>query len=449
MQQRFSNRDLKNLIIPLVIEQFLQISIGLIDSIMIAGIGDAAVSGVSLVDSVFVLFIDAFAALAAGGAVVAGQYIGRKEIDNGCKAAWQMILAVTAMALVVMSLIYVFQDVLLYGVFGQIDDAVRANSREFLIIVTASIPFIALYNAGSSIFRVMGNTKLPMKMALFMNLVNIVGNAVLLYGFRMGVAGIAIPTLVSRAAAAIIIIALLRNQNLLLHLPEKLHLRIDLKMQRRILSIGVPNGMETAMFEFGKILVLSLVATLGTASIAANAVGNYVGTFAIMAGFATGNATITVISQCIGAREYEQVRYYKKKMMRICRVLIVASNVIVTALLPLILKIYDLSDEASRLAFTILVYHAVCACLIWAPSFLLPYVLRAANDVAPAMIIAMVSVWVFRVVTAYVLVKLFGMGLLGVWIAMTVDWAFRSICFTIRYRQEKWLAKSEKLHKRK
>lgn len=447
MELRFSNRDLKNLIIPLVIEQFLQISIGLIDSIMIAGIGDAAVSGVSLVDSIFVLFIDAFAALAAGGAVVAGQYIGRKEIDNGCKAAWQMILAVTAMALVVMALIYVFRDALLYGVFGEIDDAVRSNSREFLMIVTVSIPFIALYNAGSSIFRVMGNTKLPMKMALFMNLVNIIGNAVLLYGFRMGVAGIAIPTLVSRASAAIIILYLLRNQNLLLHLPEKLHLRIDLPMQRRILSIGVPNGMETAMFEFGKILVLSLVATLGTASIAANAVGNYVGTFAIMAGFATGNATITVISQCIGAREYDQVRYYKKKMMRICRVLILASNVIVTALLPLILKIYGLSPEASRLAFTILVYHAVCACLIWAPSFLLPYVLRAANDVAPAMIIAMVSVWVFRVVTAYVLVKLFDMGLLGVWIAMTVDWAFRSICFTIRYRQEKWLVKSEKLHK--
>lgn len=448
MEWRFSNKQLKNLIVPLVIEQFLQISIGLIDSIMIASIGDAAVSGISLVDSVFVLFIDAFAALAAGGAVVAGQYIGMKDNDNGCKAAWQMIISVTAMAIVIMTCIYVFQNVLLYGVFGEIDDAVRSNSREFLMIVTASIPFIALYNAGSSIFRVMGNTKLPMKMALFMNLVNIIGNAILLYGFRMGVAGIAIPTLVSRASAAIIIICMLRNQNLILHLPKNLNLSIDLKMQKRILSIGVPNGMETAMFELGKIMVLSIVATLGTASIAANAVGNYVGTFAIMAGFAVGNATITVISQCIGAREYDQVRYYKKKMMRICYALIFASNAIVTALLPVILRIYNLSDEASLLAFTILVYHAICAVFIWTPSFLLPYVLRAANDVAPAMIIAMVSVWVFRVATSYILVKVFGMGLLGVWIAMTVDWAFRSICFTVRYRQERWLVKSEKIHKK-
>ncbi len=447
MKQRFSNRDLKNLIIPLVIEQFLQISIGLIDSLMIASLGDAAVSGVSLVDSVFVLFIDAFAALAAGGAVVAGQYIGMKDFDRGCKAAWQMIIAVTTMALFVMSAIYIFRDVLLYGVFGEIDDAVRTNSREFLMIVTASIPFIAIYNAGSSIFRVMGNTKLPMQMALFMNLVNVAGNAILLYVFKMGVSGIAIPTLVSRAGAAIIIICLLRNQNLLLHLPEKLDFYIDFKLQRRILRIGIPNGMEIAMFEFGKIMVLSLVATLGTASIAANAVGNYVGTFAIMAGFAVGNATTTVISQCVGAREYDQVRYYKKKMMRICYALIIVSNVIIIALLPLILKIYGLSDEASHLAFTILVYHGICACFIWAPSFLLPYVLRAANDVAPAMIIAMVSVWIFRVVTAYILVKVFGMGLLAVWIAMTTDWAFRSICFTIRYRQEKWLVKSEKMHK--
>ncbi len=446
MEYRFSNHDLKILIIPLVIEQFLQISIGLIDSLMIASLGDAAVSGVSLVDSVFVLFIDAFAALAAGGAVVAGQYIGMKDIDRGCKAAWQMIISVTGMAIVIMILIYIFQDVLLYGVFGEIEDTVRSNSREFLMIVTASIPFIALYNAGSSIFRVMGNTKLPMKMAMFMNIVNVVGNSICLYGFKMGVAGIAIPTLVSRASAAIIIICMLRNQNLLLHLPEKLDLHIDLHMQKRILKIGIPNGLESAMFEFGKILVLSLVATLGTASIAANAVGNYVGTFAIMAGFAVGNATITVISQCVGAREYDQVRYYKKKMMRICYALIIASNVIIIALLPLILRIYDLSDEASRLAFTILVYHGIVACFIWGPSFLLPYVLRAANDVAPAMIIAMVSVWVFRVVVAYILVKVFGLGLLGVWIAMTTDWAFRSICFTIRYKQEKWLIKSEKIH---
>lgn len=446
MEYRFSNIDLKNLIIPLVIEQFLQISIGLIDSVMIASIGDAAVSGVSLVDCVFVLFIDAFAALAAGGAVVAGQYIGMKDTEKGCKAAWQMIISVTAMAVIIMTVIYIFKDFLLYGVFGEIADDVRANSRTFLLIVSASIPFIALYNAGSSIFRVMGNTKLPMKMALFMNIVNFAGNAIFLYGFKMGVAGIAIPTLISRAGAAIIIIGMLRNQNLLLHLPEKLHFKLDLKMQKRILRIGLPNGLESALFEFGKLLVLSLVATLGTASIAANAVGNYVGTFAIMAGFAVGNATITVISQCVGAREYDQVRYYKKKMMRICYALIIASNVIIISLLPLILRIYGLSDEASHLAFTILVYHGIVACFIWGPSFLLPYVLRAANDVAPAMIIAMVSVWVFRVVVAYILVKIVGLGLLGVWIAMTTDWAFRSICFTIRYKQEKWLIKSELIH---
>ncbi len=446
MKKRFSNRDLRLLIIPLVIEQFLQISIGLIDSIMIAGIGDAAVSGVSLVDCVFVLFIDAFAALAAGGAVVAGQYIGMKDKEKGCNAAWQMIISVTFMSITIMTLIYVFQDILLYKVFGEIDDDVRANAKVFLMIVTASIPFIALYNAGSSIFRVMGNTRLPMKMALFMNIINIAGNAILLYGFKMGVAGIAIPTLVSRAASAIIIIYFLSNHNLILHLPKKLHFCIDFGMQKRILRIGVPNGMETAIFELGKLLVLSLAATLGTASIAANAVGNYVGTFAIMAGFAVGNATITVISQCIGAREYDQVRYYKKKMMHICYTLIIASNVIVIAFLPVILRIYNLSDEASRLAFTILVYHGIVAMFIWTPSFLLPYVLRAANDVAPAMIIAMVSVWIFRVVTAYILVKVVGLGLLGVWIAMTVDWAFRSISFTIRYKQEKWLIKSERLH---
>lgn len=442
MEYRFTNKDLRKLIIPLVIEQFLQLSVGMIDSIMVASVGEAAVSAVSLVDSVFILFINMFAALATGGAVAAGQYIGMKKSEEGCRAAWQMILFVGVLSTVVMVACYVFNGFILNVIFGDISEEVYSNCKVFLMIVCASIPFIALYNGGAAIFRVMGNSKISMQMSLLMNGINMAGIAILIYGFDLGIVGAAIPTLVARVVAAVIILKRLCNKNLLLRLDRPFEFKFERKMLKRILSIGVPNGLESSMFQLGKILVLSLVSSFGTASIAANAIGNSVAMVAVIPGMAMNLATVTVISQCIGAKDYNQVRYYTKKLLKITYFMLLVCNVIVMLLLPLILDIYGLSDEATKLGRQILIYHSICAVIIWAPSFTLPYVLRASNDVAPTMIISIVSMWVFRVVSSYILGGTFGMGLFGVWIAMTIDWLFRAICFTIRYKREKWVGKS-------
>ena len=281
MEYRFTNRDLKKLIIPLIIEQFLQIFVGLADSIMVASVGEAAVSGVSLVDSVFILFINIFAALATGGAVVSGQYIGRKEPETGCRAAWQMLIFIAISSIIVMAACYLCRGFILHQVFGSIDADVYYNSRTYLLIVCASIPFIALYNGGAAIFRAMGNSKIAMEMSLLMNGINLIGNAVLIFGLHMGVEGAAIPTLASRIIAAIIILKLLCRQDRLLHIPRPFLWRIDRKLLKKILYIGIPNGLENSMFQLGKILVLSLVSGFGTAAIAANAIGNYVAIFAL------------------------------------------------------------------------------------------------------------------------------------------------------------------------
>lgn len=441
MEYRFSNKDLRKLIIPLIVEQFLQISVGLMDSVMVASIGEAAVSGVSLVDSVFILFINVFSALATGGAVVAGQYIGRRDPETGCRAAWQMLLFIGMLSVVVMALCYLCRGFILHTVFGDIDDDVMRNSRTFLLIVSASIPFIALYNAGAAIFRVMGNSKIAMEMSLLMNGINLAGIAILIFGFHMGVEGAAIPTLIARIVAAVIIIKLLCNEKRLLHLPRPFVFRIDKMLLKRILYIGIPNGLENSMFQLGKILVLSLVSGFGTAAIAANAIGNYVAMFAILPGMAMGYTTITVVSQCVGARDYEQVRYYTKKLIKLCYLFMIAFNSIVLLALPLILQVYGLSDLASQYARQILIYHAVCAVLIWPISFTLPNTLRASNDVAMTMIISIVSMWVFRVAFSYLLGIYFHMELFGVWVAMTIDWLVRAICFAIRYRSGKWIGK--------
>lgn len=438
MEYRFSNRDLKKLIIPLIIEQFLQISVGLVDSVMVASVGEAAVSGVSLVDSVFILFINVFSALATGGAVVAGQYIGRKDAETGCRAAWQMLLFVGALSILVMAACYVFRDFILYQVFGDIDEEVRHNSKVFLLIVSASIPFIALYNAGAAIFRVMGNSKIAMQMSLLMNGINLAGIAILIYGFHFGVAGAGIPTLAARVTAAVIIMLLLCDQKRLLHLPRPFLFRVDKMLLKRILYIGIPNGLENSMFQLGKILVLSLVSGFGTAAIAANAIGNYVAMFAILPGIALGYTTVTVVSQCVGAGDYQQVHYYTKKLIKLCYLSMAAFNCVVVLALPLILHVYGLSDLASHYAKQILLYHAACAVVIWPLSFTLPNTLRASNDVSLTMLISIISMWIFRVGFSYLLGLYLHLGLFGVWIAMTIDWFIRAVCFVLRYRSGKW-----------
>jgi len=279
-------------------------------------------------------------------------------------------------------------------------------------------------------------------MSLLMNVINIAGIAVLIYGVGMGIEGAGIALFTGRAVAAVVILKLLMNQDLPIHIRKPLSFRFDGKLLVRILRIGVPNGLENSMFQLGKILVLSLVSSFGTAAIAANAVGNAVAMFGVTPGMAMNLATVTIISQCVGASAFDQVRYYTKKIMKLTYAMMAVSNVIIILILPLLLKIYDLSPEATEMARQILIYHSVCAIVIWTPSFTMPYVLRAGNDVAPTMIISIVSMWLFRVIASYILGRYMGLGVFGVWIAMTIDWLVRAVAFVVRYKQEKWVEKS-------
>ena len=434
----FTNRQLRKLIIPLIIEQLLTVMVGMADTIMIASVGESAVSAVSLVDTVMVLLINIFSALATGGAVVVGQYIGQKRMENACKVAEQLNLFITVLAVGVTILVYAGQNLILQGVFGKIEPDVMEHCRIYLLIVAGSIPFIALYNGGAAVFRAMGNSQISMKTSLFMNMINIIGNAVLIYGLKIGVAGAAIPTLVSRILAAVIVILLLCRDRYPVHLRKGMYFRFDGHIVRKILHIGVPNGLENSMFQLGKILVLSLVSTFGTMSIAANAVSNTIAMFQVLPGMAMGFAILTVTAQCVGAGDYKQVRYYTKKLMFITYASMWSLNLIIYFLLPVIVRIYHLSPETAELAQKILTYHAVCACLIWPLAFSLPNTLRAANDVKVTMWISIFSMWIFRIAFSYILAKYMNWGVFGVWVAMTIDWLFRAFCFVIRYLRGKW-----------
>ena len=434
----FSRNDLVRLIIPLIVDQFLQVAVGLSDSIMVARVGEAAVSGVSLVDTVMLLIINIFTALATGGAVIAGQYLGRKDPKTGCEATAQLFNFTFLFSIFIMILGYLGQNVILYHVFGKIEPEVMKDSRTYLLIVLSSIPMIAMYNAGAAIFRAMGNSNVAMKTSLLMNSINVFGNALLIFGFHRGVEGVAIPTVVSRGVACVVILILLNNQKHELHILHPYPFKIKWNVLKKILYIGIPNGLENSMFQLGKIAVLSLVSGLGTASLAANAVGNNIANFAILPGMSFGFALLTVCAQCVGAGDFEQVKYYTKHMMRVEYLCLIASNLIVILALPFILSVYNLSDEAARYANDIILYHAACVVTIWPLSFTLPNTLRAAADVKVTMVLSIISMWVFRFGFSYLLTMVFHMGIFGVWVAMTIDWLVRGIFFVCRYKSGRW-----------
>ena len=438
----FSNRALKRLIVPMIIEQFLAILVGMSDSIMVATVGEHAVSGVSLVDNIFILLIYLFAALATGGAVVMGQYLGQNKHEKANRAVNQLILFTALFAICIMIGLYLARNLILHRVFGAIEANVMEASKTYLLIVSASIPFIALYNAGAAVFRTMGNSKVPMYLSMMMNAINVGGNAILIFGFGMGVAGAATSTLVTRVISAVAIILLLCSPEHLLHLERPFSFKLDFGMLKKIAYIGIPNGLENGMFQLGKIMVLSMITGFGTAAIAANAVSNIIATFQVLPGMSVGMAVITVCSRCVGAGDYEAARYYTRKILKLVHILIIVFSVTTLVALPGIMHLYNLSDDAMTFTKQIIWYHGICCMLIWPEAFTLPNTLRAASDVKFCMILSIISMWVFRIAFSYIIAVRMGMGVLGVWIAMTIDWAVRAVLFIIRYRGKRWQHKS-------
>lgn len=434
----FSRKDLIKLIIPLIIEQALAVTVGMADGMMVARVGEAAVSGVSLVDSINVLLIGLFGALATGGAVVSAQLLGHKEQKKACKSGEQLILVTFILSLVIMAITLLGRSTVLNFLFGHVEPDVMGNALTYMFYTSLSFPFIAMYNACAALFRSMGNSKTSMKIALLMNIINIVGNSILIFGFGMGVAGAAIATLVSRIFAAVTMMILLKNKDLALHIGKLQEFRLNKDMIKKILRIGVPNGMENSVFQVGKIMVQGIVAGLGTSAITANAIAGTVGGLGVLPGSAIGLALITVVGQSVGACDYDAVKFYTRKLMKAAYMIMIGLNIIIIFIIPLILKAYNVSDETAGIASELLTYYCILAALIWPTAFALPNALRAANDVKFTMWVSMISMWVWRIGFSYILAIIFDFGLLGIWIAMTIDWLCRTICFVIRFHKEKY-----------
>ena len=434
----FSNKMIAGILIPVVLEQLLNSIMGTADTMMVSNIGSAAISAVSLVDSINILVIQAFSALAAGGAIVCSQYIGQQNKKMANESARQVLFIITAISIAVSVLCLGFKKPLLRLIFGSVEADVMRASETYFFYTAISFPFIAAYDSAASIFRAQENTKGPMLISMISNAMNIVGNAIMIWIFHMGVAGAAISTLVSRIFCAVVVLIQLRKDRQPIVVRDYLKIRPDWAMIRRILGIGIPSGVENSMFQLGKIIVLSLVSTFGTYAIAANAVSNAIALFQILPGMAITLAITPVISRCVGAGDYEQAKYYNKKLMLITYVSMTAMVLFIFSLLPFILNAYNLSDLTAKTTADIIHFHGIGAIFIWPVAFSLPATFRAAGDAKACMYISSISMWIFRIGFSYVLGKYMGMGVFGIWVAMVIDWVFRAMCFVIRYFKGSW-----------
>ena len=435
----YSNRQLIALMLPLICEQIFTSFMGTVDSMMVSNVSEAAISAVSLVDSINILVIQAFYALASGGAIVCANYLGQKRRDQAERSANQLLFIIFAISLAVLAVCQLFRAPLLRLVFGSVEQEVMDAAMVYFFYTSLSFPFIALFDSGSAVFRAQNNSRSPMVISVISNFMNIGGNAILIFGFHMGVEGAAISTLISRIFCAVVVLWKLRDESKPIFVKQYLSIRPDFGLIKKILFIGIPSGIENSMFQFGKLAIQSTVSTLGTVAIAAQAMTNILENLNGVAAIGVGIGLMTVVGQCLGAGRKDEAIYYIKKLCWLSEVVIVASCLLVFVLTKPITMIGGMEAESAKLCMQMMIFITIVKPLCWVMAFVPGYGMRAAGDVKFSMITSCCTMWLCRVSLCIYLCRVWGFGPIAVWIGMAADWSLRSILFTIRFKSGKWL----------
>jgi putative MATE family efflux protein len=438
---RFSNKYLAVLILPLLGEQLLAVLIGMADSMMVASVGEAAISGVSLIDSLSMLFLFLFTAFSTGGAAVISQYLGKEDDKNANKAAKQLFFVSLLLGVAIALIFIPIKKPIVHFIFGSIDQAVEDAALTYFNFVFLYFPFLGIYTSISASFRSLGDSKISLKVSLLMNIINVVLNAIFIFVLNWGVFGAGLATLTARIIAALVMLFLIVTKDTQLKLKKLYKVRLEWTMLKRIFNISIPNAIENSVFQLGKITVQSIVASLGLASIAANVVVGNLCTFASLPGVAISLAAPTIIGQCLGAGEKDMAKYYLRLIFKISLVLIIALSGLLILVMPYLINLYNLSDVAYEIAYNTSFFVLIATAILWTSSFALPNFLRAAGDVKYTLVCSLISMAIFRVGGAYLFTKVITLGLMGVWLAMVIDWISRTTCFVIRAKSGKWAEK--------
>lgn len=434
----FSNKDLQAMIIPLFLEQLLVMLVGIADTLVVSYAGEAAVSGVSLVNQFNTIFIYLFTALASGGAVVLSQYIGRKEADNAGNSASQLLMFGTVFSVVIAVLVLIGNRGMLRLLFGKVEDPVMEACVTYLKISAYSYPALAIYNAGAAVYRSLGKTNVTMYISVVSNIINVIGNVTGVFVLHGGVAGVAWPSLIARTFSAVVITLLCFGKKNEVVYKAAWIFRWDTDCLKRIWSVAIPNGVENGVFQLVKVALSSIVALFGTYQIAANGVAQSIWSLAALAGVAMGPVFITVIGQCMGNKDTQAADHYFKKLIRITLLLSSGWNLLIFIFTPLFLRFYALEAQTKQLVIWLVLIHNVFNAVAFPYSGALSNGLRAAGDVKFTMYVSVLSTIAGRLLLSYLLGIVFQMGVIGIAIAMVVDWVIRGIIFMWRQKSGKW-----------
>ena len=438
-KKMFSNAQLRKLIIPLLIEQLLMMLVGMLDTVMVSSAGEAAISGVSIVNDVNNLIINLLAAVAGGGAVIVSQYLGNNDEEDTKLSASQLVMVAFVISTGLAIFCLLFHRNILKLLYGSVDADVMKAAITYFWITALSFPFLGVYNSSAALFRSMNETKATMYVSFLMNTINLVGNYICIYRLHWGVAGVAWPTFLSRVAAAVIMVKMAFNSEMRISVTWRKILSWNSQMVHKILTIAIPNGVENGLFQLGKILVSTFVATYGTYQIAANGVANSLAILAYTTEMAMQLAIVTVVGQCVGANDYDQARYYMKKMILLAWGMAIIDNALLYIIIPYGLKLYTLTPETALLAKRILAMECLAVSLLHPLAFVLPTSMRAAGDAKYTMYVGVLSMFLARVGGAYILGTVMGLGAVGTRIGMYIDWCVRIVFFVKRFYSGKWM----------
>ncbi len=434
----FSNKDLRRLIVPLFLEQLLVILVGLADTFVISFAGEAAVSGVSLVNSFNTIFIFLFTALASGGAVIVSQYIGGKKKELAGEASSQLLMVSTLFSVGIMAVLLLFGSPLMGLLFGKVERDVMDACMVYLRISAYSYPALAVYNAGAALFRSIGKTSTTMYIAIFSNVINVVGNIIGVFALHAGVAGVAVPSLIARTFSAAVVTILCFRKGNSIYYKKQWICHFNAGLLKRILGIAVPNGVEQGIFQFVKVALSSVVALFGTSQIAANGIAQSIWSLAALVCVTMGPVFITVIGQCMGSQDTEQAEYYFRKLLKITLLISVVWNALIFALTPMVMQFYDVSEETKKLTVMLVLIHNIFNCIAFPFADPLGKGMRAAGDVRFTMVISLVTTIGVRLVFSLLFAIVMDMGVIGIAWAMCLDWCSRAVIFYIRFRRGKW-----------
>lgn len=434
----FSNKDLKNLIVPLFLEQLLMALVGIADVFVIGFVGEAAVSGVSLVNSFNTIFINLFTALASGGAVVISQYIGRKEEKHAGEAATQLLTASVLLSVVISVVILIFNGSLMRLIFGKVEADVMDACVTYLRISAYSYPALAVYNAGAALYRSFGKTSTTMYISIIANILNVAGNCIGVFVLHAGVTGVAVPSLVSRTFSAVVITILCFFKKNPVRYLKNWIVKIDGSLQKKILGIAVPNGIESGVFQLVKVALSSVVALFGTYQIAANGVAQSIWSMAALVCVTMGPVYITVIGQCMGAGDVVQAEMYFKKLTKITVAFAVIWNTLIFALTPVMMNFYALEDKTKHLTILLVLVHNTFNTIAFPFADPLGKGLRATGDVKFTTCTSLFTTIVVRLIFSILFGIGMGLGVMGIAYAMCLDWSVRGIIFWWRFKQGRW-----------